>query len=446
MKKVTIAFLIFFISSLLSYGQIINTIAGDSTAGYNGDGISSNFAKLNQPSSVATDASGNIYIADFSNNRIRKVNSSGTITTIAGNGTAGYKGDGGPAVSAEIDEPYSITIDKSGNLFIADYYYNIIRKVNTSGIISTVAGNGTRGYSGDGSPATSAQLYWPSGIAIDKSGNIFIADCFNSRIRKVDASTGIITTVAGNGTRGFSGDGGLATAATLNKSNYVIVDDSDNIFIADTWNNRVRKVNNKTGIITTIIGSVCGFSGDGGLASAAKLYYPEALAFDQSGNLYIADSYNKRIRMVNTSGIINTVAGNGSAGYAGDGGKATLAQLRNPVGVTTDASANIYIVDWHNNSIRKVTPSFGTNQSNSSNAEDIKVIPNPFVTTTTISFTENAQHYLELDDMAGTKLRTMECSGTQYEFNSKGLPKGIYLLKVFNSQMIYESSVKLDIQ
>lgn len=150
--------------------------------------------------------------------------------------------------------------------------------------------------------------------------------------------------------------------------------------------------------------------------------------------------------MINSAGIISTVAGNGTAGYAGDGGNATLAQLRNPVGVTADASGNIYIVDWHNNSIRKVTPTFGTNGFDGSNADDIKVIPNPFVTTTTISFTEAAQRYLELDDLAGTKLKTMECTDKQYQFNGKGLAKGVYLLKVFNSQMIYESSVKLDIQ
>ena len=215
----------------------------------------------------------------------------GIITTIAGNGIAGYSGDGGLATNAELNNPYGVAVDSNGNIYIADTNNNRIRKVNsTTGIITTIAGNGTAGYSGDGGLATNAELYYPYGVAVDSNGNIYIADTYNNRIRKVNSTTGIITTIAGNGTAGYSGDGGPATNAQLNYPYGVAVDSSGNIYIADTDNNRIRKVNSTTGIITTIAGNGNpGYSGDGGPATNAELYDPSGVAVDSNGNIYIAD-------------------------------------------------------------------------------------------------------------------------------------------------------------
>ena len=219
----------------------ISTVAGDGIATFSGDGGPATSARLRNPFGVELDSSGNLFIADLGNNRIRKVDTSGNISTVAGNGSQGFSGDGGPATSTKLNNPRVVVVDSSGNLFIADTNNNRIRKVDTSGNISTVAGNGSFGLSGDGGPATSTTLSNPRGVAVDSSGNLFIADTFNQRIRKVDTS-GNISTVAGNGTFGFSGDGGPATSAKLFAPMGVAVDSSGNLFIADNRNHRIRKV------------------------------------------------------------------------------------------------------------------------------------------------------------------------------------------------------------
>ncbi len=300
------------------------------------------------------DASGNLYIAEQANNRIRKISASGIISTVAGNGSFGFSGDDGVATSASLYYPTHVAVDASGNLYIADQGNNRIRKVSPSGIISTVAGNGSAGFSGDGGLATAASLYRPQGVAVDALGNLYIADISNQRIRKVNTS-GIISTVAGIGSFGFSGDGGSATAASLHNPSGVAVDASGNLYIADYSNYRIRKVNT-SGIISTVAGnSSYGFSGDGGSATAARLNNPIGVAVDASGNLYIADENNNRIRKVSPSGIISTVAGNGISGFSGDGGAATAASLNYPRGVVVDGSGNLYIADKDNYRIRKVS-------------------------------------------------------------------------------------------
>jgi sugar lactone lactonase YvrE len=335
-------------------------VAGDGTMGVEGDGGLATSSMLNRPLYVAVDALGNIYINDASNNRIRMVTkSSGVITTVAGDGTQEYKGDGGLATSAGLHYPAGIAVDSSGNLYIADAIIDRVRMVTKStGIITTVAGDGTQGgYKGDGGLATSAGLFYPAGIAVDSSGNLYIADTYNHRIRLVTQSTGIITTVAGNGTRGYRGDGGLATAAGLDTTYGVAVDASGNLYIADALSFRIRMVTKSTGIITTVAGDGSQvYSGDGGLATAAGVYYPNCVAVDASGNIYFADTPKHRIRMVTKStGIITTVAGDGTQGYKGDGGLATSAGLYNPYGVAVDASGNLYIADPFNNRIRMVS-------------------------------------------------------------------------------------------
>lgn len=333
----------------------IYTVGGTGTYGYNGDGIPATAAELNGPYGVAIDASGNIYIADCSNNRVRKVNTSGIISTIVGTGSHGYSGDGGPATAAELHFPQGVAVDASGNVYISDYDNQCIRKVNTSGIISTYAGNGIAGLSGDGGPATAAEIDNPYGLAVDDSGNLYIAT--TDRIRKVNTK-GIISTFAGS-TIGYSGDGGPATSAEMYNPEGVAVDASGNVYIADYLGNRIRKVNT-SGIISTYAGNGFdagfndggGYSGDGGPATSAELFNPTDVVVDGSGNVYIADAGNSRIRMVNISGIISTYAGNGTSGYSGDGGPATAAKIIFPQGLGLDGSGNLYIAD--NNRIRKV--------------------------------------------------------------------------------------------
>ena len=330
---------------------VIETVAG---GGPVGDGGPATAAQLNRPRGVALDGAGNLYIADVDNHRIRKVDAAGVISTVAGDGTEGYGGDGGPAVAAQLSSPWGVALDGAGNLYIADSNNRRIRKVDAAGMISTVAGDGTRGYGGDGGPATAAQLGSPWGVATDGSGNLYIADIGNWRIRKVDAA-GDISTVAGDGTLGFGGDGGPAVAAQLNYPLGVAPDGAGNLYIADRGNNRIRKVDS-AGVITTVAGyGTWGHGGDGGAATAAQLTSPRGVAPDGAGNLYIADGGNHRIRKVDAAGVITTVAGDRTyGGYGGDGGPAVAAQLASPRGVALDGAGNLYIADWGNNRIRKV--------------------------------------------------------------------------------------------
>ncbi|MCX6615362.1 MAG: SBBP repeat-containing protein, partial [Acidobacteria bacterium] len=320
-----------------------------------GDGGPATNAALNNPQGVAVDAAGNLYIADYFNFRIRKVNSSGIITTLAGSGSYRFAGDGGPATTAPLYQPRAVAVDAADNLYIAETLSNRVRKITPGGIISTVAGNGLMQFSGDGGPATAAALLWPQGVAVDAAGNVYVADLGPRRVRKI-GSDGVITTVAGGGSAN-PGDGGPATSASLSDFSGIAVDAAGNLYIAGNSNNRIRKVS-PSGIITTAAGKgpPPGFSGDGGLATSASLYSPTGVAVDTAGNLYIADKGNNRIRKVSPGGIITTVAGDGVARFSGDGGQAANASLYGPLRVALDTAGNLYIADGGNGRVRKIDP------------------------------------------------------------------------------------------
>jgi RHS repeat-associated protein len=334
---------------------IITTVAGNGVGGFSGDSVPAVATALYHPIDVTLRADGTLFIADFYNNRVRQVGPDGIITTVAGNGVQGFSGDGGPAVAAALNRPIGVAVGADGSLFIAEYLNNRVRRVGPDGIITTFAGNGAQSFSGDGGPAVAAALNHPVGVTVGADGSLFIAEYFNNRVRRVGPD-GIITTFAGNGVAGFSGDGGPAVAAALNGPTIVPVGPDGSLFIADSYNNRVRRVG-PDGIITTVAGNgVAGVSGDGGLAVAAALNYPRSVAIGADGSLLIAQYSNNRVRRVGPDGIITTLAGNGGANFAGDGGSAVAAALDGPTGMAIGADGSLYIADHLNHRIRRVAP------------------------------------------------------------------------------------------
>ena len=369
------------IRRIASSTAIITTAAGGANVS---EGIDATDAELgftpNPPGSpfpngLAIDPLGNLMIDDTDSNRVWRVNGdTGIISLAAGSaiGAFGLGGDGNDSLRAEFALPGDVAVDSSGNLFIADTQNERIRRVDAeTRMIVTVAGNGTVGFSGDGGPATLAALISPSGLSVDRLGNLFIADMFNQRIRRVDAVTGFIETVAGNGTRGFGGDGGLAVSAELSVPSGAVADASGNLFIADAGNNRIREVVAATGVIQTVAGTggpgACLFGGDGGPATSAQLCNPARVVVDASGNLFIADQGNNRVRRVDAaSGVIATVAGTGLAGFSGDGGPAVAAALDAPFGLTLDPCGNLFIADGGSGRVREVIYSHTTRDSSAS--------------------------------------------------------------------------------
>lgn len=421
--------------------QKINTFAGDGSQGFYGDGTAAAAAQFHGPISVSVDNLGNVYIVDFYNFRVRKVSKTGVISTIAGNGVNSHSGDGTIGTSAAVC-PHGVVADKRGNIFISDASYSVIRKVNALGFISTYAGNKLAGwgYSGDGGAATAAKLQQPYGMAIDAKGNLYIADAGNHCIRKVD-TFGKISTFAGiGGMAGYTGDGGLATFASLDSPYAVAVDKWNNVYIADFLNNVIRMVDSTKTIYTVAGNGVSGvtagghgYTGDAGPAIAATLNNPKGIAVDTIGNLYIADADNNVIRKVDLAGTITTVVGDGTQGYGGDLGYSIGANLHNPYSVAVDNRGSIYIADVNN---QRVRISFNQNLgvSNLEGNRVPEIFPNPFTGSISVQGLDLIQTVC-IYDMAGRQVSGMMPvkSTTDQMYDLSALSTGVYSMHVYDA-------------
>lgn len=343
----------------VSSGGTITRTAGTRVAGSSGDGLPATSAELNQPRDLDVAADGSVYITDTRGNKIRKVGGDGIITTFAGTGAPSVagepSGDGGLATAATMTLPHDVAVDHlTGIVYVADSNNHRVRAVALDGTISTVAGTGALGYSGDGGPATRARLKYPKGLDV-LGRTLYLADSVNHRIRTVDLDTGVITTLGGRGVAGFDGDGGPASAALFNRPQRVSVDATGVVFVADTLNHRIRRIGTD-GLVSTQLGTgVAGSSGDGGPATEAMIKEPRGVLADSPTDLYVSDSASHRVRHVDlTTGVVRTVAGTGVRGSTGDGGPAADARMNNPRGLALDRTGNLLIADTFNNVVRSV--------------------------------------------------------------------------------------------
>lgn len=410
------------------YKKIITLAGTNPPGGYGGDGYTATSGTLNGPLNVALDKTGNIYIVDYYNFRVRKIKKSdNTIVTFAGNGISGNNGDGTAATNAEMN-PRGVAADHKGNVFISDNRSHVIRKVNTAtNIVTTYAGTGTAGYTGDGGSAVLARLNTPMGMQCDRRGNLYFADAGNHCIRRID-TLGRISTVAGDGTSGFGGDGFSALTARLDSPYTVAVAPSGALLIADHGNNRIRMVD-VTGLINTFAGNgVYAYSGDGGLAVNCSFNYPTGVAVDTAGNVYISDSYNNVIREVDITGNINTIVGNSWPGFGGDLGDPLGANLFHPYGVAVDTFGSVYIADANNERIRKVyTTTLGVEDLDPNGTA---VYPNPFNNNITVAGVRRGNK-VALYDIMGRQIQTMTATTDgEQTFTIGDLANGIYLLEV----------------
>jgi len=429
MNKIFCLFFIFI--PFLSTAQIITTIAGGGTGG---DGRPATAATIYDPNYLTFDSRGNLYFTECLGNKIRKIDTQGIITTICGTGTAGFSGDGGSATAAMVSLPCGIAVDSIGNIYFADNENNRVRKIDAiSNVISTVIGNSSGAFAGDGGMATAATLYGPCGIAFDKKGNLYIVDADNARIRKVNIG-GIIYTIAGDGSFGWAGDGGAATNASCEPSTNLSVDIFGNVYFPEWGLGTVRKIDT-SGIIATIAGdtSSSSYNGDGIPATNANMG-PAFVEVNDSGQLFISDSYNSRIRRVDTNGIIFTSVGDGIAGNTGNGGNADSAQIDGPSGLVFDACQNLYMGQVNVPRIRKVTFNSTCNALALkthviSKTKEISIYPNPAFAHVTITCTEKIKQII-LNDIFRRTIYHQVFDAEKAEINVSAFPPGIYFVQV----------------
>ncbi len=461
-----IFFIVYFSFSIFSQSTTITTVAGYYYAGvgYFGDGGPAYSAETGNTYDVCFDKSGNYYVADAGNDVIRKVNTYGTISTYAGDHYAGvgYTGDGGPATAAELFDPAGVTCDPSQNLYISDKGNNVIRKVDKSKQdISTYAGNYIygQGYSGDGGPATSAELSNPMGVAWDASGNLYIADQGNNVVRKV-TNGGVISTIAGNHSSGYGGDGGPAMVAELSAPTRICLDALGNLYIADAGNHVVRKVVLSSGIITTVAGNFLagpGYSGDGGPATIAEFGTPSGLVCDTANNLYISDQADNVVRrLFRKTGVIRTIVGTGygmpnSGGFSGDGGLATAAELYNPMGLAFDIFSDLFIADYSNHVIRRlgVVPTYV--ESMQDVYQKVRIYPNPNNGNFKMEILnqEAGTINIEIYNLMGQKVYSSSSQylipNSEFQVNLGNKPNGVYIYRVVdgNGNLVGEGKLEI---
>lgn len=421
--------LLFLLFACSAHTQTVTTISGNGTPSYTGDGGQASAATLNHPDVVKIDKAGNLFIADEFNHVIRRISTSGVITTVAGTGISGYTGDNGPDTAAKLSRPSDVTFDAIGNIYITELGNAVIRKIGLTGIITTIAGTGTNGYSGDNGPATAARLSDPLGLTFDNSGNLFFSDIGNRRVRKINTA-GIITTIAGTGMAGYSGDGGPATAAAIRFGGYLTIGAAGELFIADYGNHVVRKIDH-SGIINTIVGNgTNATTGDGGPATNAGLISVSGILVDHAGNMVLSDRLGYVLRMVNTSGIITTIAGTGFAGFSGDGGPARVATFDQDLFCSAaDAAGNLYIADRYNHRIRKITnPATETNQL-TPGVVKTAIYPNPAHNFIAISNINKTGRVSITNAIGQTVYSSRNCSSCE-QVDISNLADGLYFVYV----------------
>ncbi len=416
-------------------GQVISTVAGGGIGGVI-NGAPATMAVLSDPTGGIFDGHGNYYFTEgLGGHRIRKIDPYGIISTVAGTGLSGYTGDNGPATLATLNAPISVIVDSFNNLYICDVENFRVRKVNAlTGVISTIAGNGIGGFVTDGVAATATQISNIEDLCIDKNGNLYIADYGNRRVRKVN-TLGVISTFAGSGLPGYSGDGSRADTCRLGGIAGICMDQLGNIYLADNSNSRVFKINS-SGIITTVAGTGSGylFNGDNIPATSANID-PYRIAFDKFGNLFISEYHNYRVRVVDHAGLIHTIAGVGSSGYSGDGDAATAAKFNFPIGVAFDTCDNLYISDNGNNRIRKVTYlecnylSVDDNQPNIT----ITISPNPTTSTLQINNLKTTSQY-QLYNMLGASIMQGTLKPGNSTLPMDALEPDIYMLALIDEE------------
>ncbi|WP_264522375.1 T9SS type A sorting domain-containing protein [Flavobacterium sp. N1994] len=396
----TIFFLLSYFYFLNTNAQTVTTFAGSTQGFVNGTGTAAQFWN---PSGVVIANDGTIYVADTYNNRIRKITTTGVVTTLAGSSQGFADGTG---TSAKFYSPEGLAVDIAGNVYVADTFNNRIRKITTAGVVTTLAGNATQGFA-DGT-GTSAKFNWPQGLTVDANGNVFVADTGNVRIRKI-TTAGVVTTIAGSSQGVADGTG---TSAQFDSPQGLAINNIGTIFVADTYNNRIRKITD-TGVVTTLAESI------------GQFYYPHSLTVDSTGNLFVADTENNRIRIITTSGVVTTLAGS-TGGYAD--GIGTLAQFNVPAGVFADTAGNLFVSDSGNNRIRKITNALSATNFQLEN--QVSLYPNPASTFITIELKDITASNVNILDMNGRIIYSENIIENNTTINTSNLETGIYLIQI----------------